>query len=53
VTQAPLLETIALTKRFSGMTAIDRVDFQVGAVELRCLIGPTGAGKSTFFRCLT
>lgn len=53
MTQAPLLETIALTKRFGGMTAIDRVDFRVGAGELRCLIGPNGAGKSTFFRCLT
>lgn len=53
MTQAPLLETIALTKRFGGMTAIDRVDFRVDAGELRCLIGPNGAGKSTFFRCLT
>lgn len=53
MTQAPLLETIALTKRFGGVTAIDRVDFRVDAGELRCLIGPNGAGKSTFFRCLT
>ncbi len=53
MTNPPLLETIALTKRFGGVTAIDRVDFRVEAGELRCLIGPNGAGKSTFFRCLT
>ncbi|MCY3702126.1 MAG: ATP-binding cassette domain-containing protein [Rhodospirillales bacterium] len=53
MTNPPLLETIALTKRFGGVTAIDHVDFRVEAGELRCLIGPNGAGKSTFFRCLT
>ena len=53
MTDPPLLETIALTKRFGGVTAIDRVDFRVETGELRCLIGPNGAGKSTFFRCLT
>ncbi len=49
----PRLETVALTKKFGGVTAVDRVDFRVGTCELRCLIGPNGAGKSTFFGCLT
>ena len=49
----PLLETTALTQRFGGVVAVNRVDFRVHDGELRCLIGPNGAGKSTFFRCLT
>jgi len=50
---APLLETQALTKRFGGVLAIDRIDFSVEPRELRCVIGPNGAGKSSFFKCLT
>ena len=48
-----LLETRALTMRFGGVVAVDRVDFTLREGELRCLIGPNGAGKSTFFKCLT
>lgn len=47
-----VLETRALTMRFGGVTAADRVDFRLKARELRCLIGPNGAGKSTFFKCV-
>jgi branched-chain amino acid transport system ATP-binding protein/urea transport system ATP-binding protein len=47
------LQTIDLTKRFGGVTAIDHVTLQVKKGELRCLIGPNGAGKSTFFKMLT
>ncbi len=48
-----VLETRALTMRFGGVGAVDRVDFTLRDGELRCLIGPNGAGKSTFFKCLT
>lgn len=48
-----ILETVGLTVRFGGVTAVDRVDFALRERELRCLIGPNGAGKSTFFKCLT
>ena len=48
-----LLATEALTMRFGGVLAVDRVDLSVAEGELRCLIGPNGAGKSTLFRCLT
>jgi len=48
-----LLESRGLTKRFGGLTAVDRVDFVVRRGELRSVIGPNGAGKTTFFNLLT
>ncbi len=50
---AAIIETKAVTMRFGGVVAVDKVDFKVNEGELRCLIGPNGAGKSTFFKCLT
>jgi ABC-type uncharacterized transport system ATPase subunit len=48
-----VVETVDLTMRFGGVTAVDHVNFTLRERELRCLIGPNGAGKSTFFKCLT
>lgn len=48
-----LIETVDLSKRFGGVTAIDCVSLRIKRGELRCLIGPNGAGKSTFFKMLT
>ncbi|MPZ95997.1 MAG: ATP-binding cassette domain-containing protein [Propionibacteriales bacterium] len=47
------LETVQLTKRFGGVTAVDAatVTFQHGKVN--ALIGPNGSGKTTFFNCVT
>jgi ABC-type branched-subunit amino acid transport system ATPase component len=45
-----LLESRALTKTFGGLTAVNRVDFQVRVGELRSV---NGAGKTTFFNLLT
>jgi ABC-type branched-subunit amino acid transport system ATPase component len=47
------LQTVALTKRFGGVTAVDgaSVTFQPGKVN--ALIGPNGSGKTTFFNCVT
>jgi branched-chain amino acid transport system ATP-binding protein len=47
-----LLETRELTKRFGGLTAVDRVTFHVPKGELRSVIGPNGAGKTTFFNMI-
>jgi branched-chain amino acid transport system ATP-binding protein len=52
-TGGPILRTDALTVRFGGLTALNRVDFAVQRGEIRAVIGPNGAGKSTFFNCLT
>jgi branched-chain amino acid transport system ATP-binding protein len=47
-----LLEAAGITKRFSGITALNGVDLDVLPGELVGLIGPNGAGKTTFFNCL-
>jgi branched-chain amino acid transport system ATP-binding protein len=47
-----ILETRGLTKQFGGLTAVDRVTFQVPKGELRAIIGSNGAGKTTFFNML-
>jgi branched-chain amino acid transport system ATP-binding protein len=52
-TDAPILQTRALTIRFGGLTALNGVDFALRRGEIRAVIGPNGAGKSTFFNCLT
>ncbi len=47
-----LLNATDVTKRFAGITALDRVTLRVEAAEAVGLIGPNGAGKTTFFNCL-
>jgi branched-chain amino acid transport system ATP-binding protein len=49
----PLLEVRGLTKRYLGLTAVDRVDFDVEAGAVVGLIGPNGSGKSTIVDCLS
>ena len=49
---ACLLEAQGVTKRFSGITALDTVTLEVGPGEAVGLIGPNGAGKTTFFNCI-
>jgi ABC-type branched-subunit amino acid transport system ATPase component len=48
-----LLETRRLTIQFGGLTAVDSVDLDVSAGEIRALIGPNGAGKTTVLNLLT
>lgn len=48
-----LLEVRKLTKRFGGLTAIDKLDLSVEHKQIVGLIGPNGAGKTTVFNVIT
>ncbi len=45
----PVLEVDGLTRRFGGLTAVDRCSFHIDAGRITGIIGPNGAGKSTIF----
>lgn len=48
-----LLQVNGLTKRFGGLTAVERVEFSLYPGEILGLIGPNGAGKTTIFNMIT
>jgi ribose transport system ATP-binding protein len=42
-----------ISKRFSGVTALDRVNLQLAAGKVTAIIGENGAGKSTLMKILS
>ncbi len=46
------MEMRSVTKRFPGVLANDRVDFEVRSGEIHALLGENGAGKSTLMNIL-
>lgn len=48
-----ILEMNGISKEFTGVKALDNVNFKVKKGEIHCLIGENGAGKSTLMKVLS
>ena len=51
--QASILNVQKITRRFSGLVAVNDVSFSIQSGEIFGLIGPNGAGKTTLFNMIT
>jgi ABC-type sugar transport system ATPase subunit len=49
----PVLSIRHLTKRFGGLTAVNRVTWNIYPGEVVALLGDNGAGKSTLIKCVS
>ena len=48
-----ILEIRAVSKRFGGITAVNRCSLKLDPGKIYALIGPNGSGKTTLFNCIT
>lgn len=49
----PLLKLESVTKRFRGLTAVDRFNMTVDEGQIVGIVGPNGSGKTTTFACVS
>lgn len=47
-----VLRASAVTRRFGGLVAVNRVDFEIPRGMIAAIIGPNGAGKTTLFNVI-
>ena len=48
-----LLRVDGLTRRFGGLVAVNKVDFEISSGSITAIIGPNGAGKTTLFNLIS
>ena len=48
-----VLRVAGLTHRYGERVVLDDVSFDLAAGEVVAIVGPSGAGKTTLFRCIT
>ena len=53
MTSAAILDIKDVTKRFGGVTAVNRCSLSFAPGKIHGLIGPNGSGKTTLFNCIT
>src|SRR5580693_3919732 len=49
----PALRSENLTKRFGGLTAVNKLNLSIPSGRPHAIIGPNGAGKTTFFNLVS
>jgi ABC-type sugar transport system ATPase subunit len=49
----PILKAVQINKQYPGVKALNNVDFELQAGEVRALLGKNGAGKSTLVKILS
>ena len=49
----PVIEAVAVTKRYGDKVAVDGLSFAVGKGSVLAVLGPNGAGKTTTIKLLT